>query len=134
MTYEGTSPYVLSIAVEYNQSGTKRKEGKGNTCLPVLEYLLGMGDTWLSNTISKKDLGNVVGHKLNMRQECNMAAEKANAILGSINRSIVSKSCEVLVSLYSALVRPHLECCVQFWTPHFKMATNWNKFRGGQQR
>ena len=37
-----------------------------------------------------------------------------------INRNLIFKSCEVLVPLYSALLRPHLEYCVQLWTPHFK--------------
>ena len=50
-----------------------------------------------------------------------MTAKKANAILGCINRCIAFKSREVLYSLlYPALIRPHLEHCVQFWTPHFK--------------
>ena len=79
-----------------------------------------MGDTWLTNTTSKKDLGIVVDHKLNMSQQCDVAAKRANAILGYINRSITSKSCKVLVPLCLALVWPHLEYCVQFWAPHFK--------------
>ena len=81
-----------------------------------------MEDTWLSNTTSEKDLGIVVDH--NMSQQCYVAAKKANAILGCINRNIVSKSHEVLFSHYSALVRPHLEYCVQFWTPRFKKDAN----------
>ncbi|KAF7252874.1 Indole-3-glycerol phosphate synthase, partial [Varanus komodoensis] len=55
-----------------------------------------------------------------MSQQCDVAAKGAGAILGCINRSISSKSHEVLVPLYSALIRPHLEKGVQFWAPQLK--------------
>ncbi|GAB0178133.1 mitochondrial enolase superfamily member 1 [Grus japonensis] len=90
-------------------------QGRNN---PKHQYRLGVD--LLGSSAAENDLGVLVDNKLSMSQQCAFVAKKVNGILGGIQKNMASRSREVILLLYSALVRPHLEFCVQFWPPQFK--------------
>jgi len=73
----------------------------------------------LERSSAKKDLDILVDNILAMSQQCVCVAKKANSILGCIEKRVVTSFREVIL-LYSALMRLHLEYCVNFWAPQFK--------------
>ena len=89
--------------------------GKSNST-----YQYSLGTELLESSVGERDVGILVDSRMTMTQYCALVAKRASGILGCIRRGVVSRSREILLLLYSALVRLHLEYCDQFWAPRSK--------------
>ena len=68
----------------------------------------------------EKDLGVIITNDLKPSRQCIEAEKKAQKILGYIKRQFKTRKKKTILTLYNALVRPHLEYNVQFWSPSLR--------------
>ena len=80
-----------------------------------------MGGTILSKTVKEKDLGVTMNANMKVSEQCIcIAASRGNQVLGMIRRNITYKEKSLIVPLYKAIVRPHLEYYIQAWSPYLR--------------
>ena len=74
----------------------------------------------VAHCTSVRDLGIQVSADFKVARQCAAAANKARRALFQLRAAVTCKDAEVFIPLYCAFVRPHLEYCVQSWSPHLK--------------
>lgn len=83
-----------------------------------------MKNSVLSTTENEKDLGVTMSSDLKPSKQCTEVIKTANKLVGFIGRTFEFKSEKIILTLFNSLVRPHLEYCVQFWSPYYKKDIN----------
>ena len=79
-----------------------------------------MGDAVLGRTTQEKDLGVTFSADMKVSEQCGIAASKGNQIIGLIRKTIMYKEKQLIVPLYKAIIRPHMEYCIQAYSYHKK--------------
>jgi len=74
----------------------------------------------MNSAMFEQCLGVLVNAQWNMSQQCAQVAKKTSSIVAWTRNSAASRSKEVIMPLFSVLVRLLFKCCVQFWAPHYK--------------
>ena len=65
----------------------------------------------------EEDLGIIISKDLKFTKHSLKVEKKAQKLIGYIKRQFKYRNKEIVLQLYTALVRPHLEYAVQFWAP-----------------
>jgi len=69
----------------------------------------------------EKDLWVLVANRLAMSQECPWWPRRPIMVSwGALQRALGSRLREIILPLFSTLMKPHLDYCVHFWAPQFK--------------
>ncbi|MBN3277823.1 SHSA7 protein, partial [Polyodon spathula] len=113
--------YESAVKPEINRYCSLKRLGKRRTGKKALYRALKRDQEQSTQTEYTEPQTQVKREVRKAKRETEMnIAKGANKMLGYIVKSVEFKSREVMLKLYNALVRPHLEYCVQFWSPRYK--------------
>lgn len=101
--------------IKFNTKDNKCKvlhAGKNNPCNSYY-----MGDVLLPDVESEKDLGVTISKNLDFAEYVYSCINKANAMIAWVTRTFVSREKYLMLQIYKSMIRPHLEYCVQLWSP-----------------
>ena len=109
--------YVWSVSVVYSCC---RSVSVVCSCCRSQKSVLFVGMSHSQWSGAKKDLGVTISADMKVSEQCGIAASKGNQILGLIRRNITYMDKKLIIPLYKAIVRPHLEYCIQTWRSYRK--------------
>ena len=78
----------------------------------------------LPEVTCEKDLGVYVDSNLTWHENITKSVNKAKSCIAWVTRNVISREPQVMINIYKTLVRPHLEYCVQLWSPSPRYG-NW---------
>ena len=82
---------------------------------PNISYIL--NDVELKSVDREKGIGILIDDKLKFHRHSAAATKKGNQMLGILKRSYISRDAFTIITLYKAVVRPHLEYGNIIWGP-----------------
>ena len=103
----------------FNTSKCKRMHiGKDN---PKFEYTMTTenNNIILAETVQEKDLGVWISNNLKWEKQVVAATQQAMVVSRSVKRAFIHFDRETFNIVYSTYIRPHLEYCVQAWSPYY---------------
>ena len=79
---------------------------------------------YMSNQLKEiqeeRDLGISVTSDLKSARQCKKSAGKARGIIGMVRRNFWRMNRKDFLLIYKTYIRPHLEYCIQAWSPHLQ--------------
>ena len=77
-----------------------------------------LGKRKLESVQEERDLGLIIRSDLKSVSQCKKSAATARRVIGMVRRQFKQLDTEDFQIIYKTYIRPHLEYCIQAWSPH----------------